>query len=166
MHKKVEKVFRKILHWMEGIIAAITLIVMVGMILQEIYRMFTMPTYFDDIHTYLHTFLNILVGLEFVRMLIDLTPANTIEVLIVALSRQVIISHEDPISNICCVVNPEAVVIGGGVSKAGQPLLDGIRRHMSRFLFHAVSNMELRLATLGNDAGAIGAFRMILPENN
>ena len=70
------------------------------------------------------------------------------------------------ISNICCVVNPEAVVIGGGVSKAGQPLLDGIRRHMSRFLFHAVSNMELRLATLGNDAGAIGAFRMILPENN
>ena len=104
MHKKVEKVFRKILHWMEGIIAAITLIVMVGMILQEIYRMFTMPTYFDDIHTYLHTFLNILVGLEFVRMLIDLTPANTIEVLIVALSRQVIISHEDPISNICCVV--------------------------------------------------------------
>ena len=104
MHKKVEKVFRKILHWMEGIIAAITLIVMVGMILQEIYRMFTMPTYFDDIHTYLHTFLNILVGLEFVRMLIDLTPANTIEVLIVALSRQVIISHEDPISNICCVL--------------------------------------------------------------
>ena len=104
MHKKVEKVFRKILHWMEGIIAAITLIVMVGMILQEIYRMFTVATYFDDIHTYLHSFLNILVGLEFVRMLIDLTPANTIEVLIVALSRQVIISHEDPVSNICCVL--------------------------------------------------------------
>ena len=104
MHKRVEKVFRHILHWMEGIIAAITLIVMVGMILQEIYRMFTEPTYFNEIHTYLHSFLNILVGLEFVRMLIDLTPGNTIEVLIVALSRQVIISHEDPISNVCCVL--------------------------------------------------------------
>ena len=104
MHKKAEKVFRHILHWMEGVIAAITLIVMVGMVLQEIYRMFTVSTYFDDIHTYLHTFLNILVGLEFVRMLIDLTPGNTIEVLIVALSRQVIISHEDPISNVCCVL--------------------------------------------------------------
>ena len=104
MHKKAEKVFRKILHWMEGIIAAITLVVMVGMVLQEIHRMFTVPTYFDDIHTYLHTFLNILVGLEFVRMLIDLTPANTIEVLIVALSRQVIISHDDPVSNVCCVL--------------------------------------------------------------
>lgn len=104
MHKKAEKIFRKILHWMEGVIAAITLLVMIGMILQEVYRMFTVTTYFDDIHTYLHSFLNILVGLEFVRMLIDLTPANTIEVLIVALSRQVIISHEDPISNICCVL--------------------------------------------------------------
>ena len=104
MHKKVEKVFRHILHWMEGIIAAITLIVMVGMVLQEIYRMFTVPTYFDSTYTYLHTFLNILVGLEFVRMLIDLTPGNTIEVLIVALARQVIISHDDPISNVCCVL--------------------------------------------------------------
>ncbi|MBR4971990.1 MAG: hypothetical protein IKY59_03365 [Oscillospiraceae bacterium] len=104
MHKKVEAVFRKILHWLEGIIAAITLIVMVAMIFQEIYHMFTVDTYFSSLYTFLHSFLNILVGLEFVRMLIDLTPGNTIEVLIVALARQVIISHEDPISNICCVL--------------------------------------------------------------
>ena len=104
MHKKVEKVFRKILHWLEGIIAAITLIVMVGMIFQEVYRMFTDVTYFTSLSTFLHSFLNILVGLEFVRMLIDLTPGNTIEVLIVALARQVIISHEDPVSNVCCVL--------------------------------------------------------------
>ena len=104
MHKKVEAVFRKILHWLEGIIAGITLIVMVGMIFQEVYHMFTVDTYFDTLSTFLHSFLNILVGLEFVRMLIDLTPGNTIEVLIVALARQVIISHEDPVSNICCVL--------------------------------------------------------------
>ena len=66
--------------------------------------MFTVETYFSSLSTFLHSFLNILVGLEFVRMLIDLTPGNTIEVLIVALARQVIISHEDPISNICCVL--------------------------------------------------------------
>ena len=104
MHEKVEKVFRKILHWLEGIIAAITLIVMVCMIFQEVYHMFTVDTYFDSLSTFLHSFLNILVGLEFVRMLIDLTPGNTIEVLIVALARQVIISHEDPVSNVCCVL--------------------------------------------------------------
>ena len=37
-------------------------------------------------------------------MLIDLTPANTIEVLIVAIARQVIISHDNPLSNLACVV--------------------------------------------------------------
>ena len=105
MHKKVEAVFRKILHWLEGIIAGITLIVMVAMIFQEVYHMITdTEVYFSSLYTFLHSFLNILVGLEFVRMLIDLTPGNTIEVLIVALARQVIISHEDPISNICCVL--------------------------------------------------------------
>ena len=104
MHEKVVRIFRKILHWLEGIIATMTLVVLVGMVFQEIYRMFTVSTYFDGIDTYLHTILTLVVGLEFVRMLIDMTPANTIEVLIVAISRQVIISHEDPISNICCVL--------------------------------------------------------------
>lgn len=104
MHEKVVKIFRKILHWLEGIIATMTLIVLVGMVFQEIYRMFTQAEYFNGIDTYLHTILTLVVGLEFVRMLIDMTPANTIEVLIVAISRQVIISHEDPVSNICCVL--------------------------------------------------------------
>ena len=44
-----------------------------------------------------------MVGLEFVRMLTDLTPANTIEVLIVAIARHVILSHDDPLSNLACV---------------------------------------------------------------
>ena len=104
MHIKVVRIFRKILHWLEGIIATMTLLVLVGMVFQEIYRMFTQEGYFDAVDTYLHTILTLVVGLEFVRMLIDMTPANTIEVLIVAISRQVIISHEDPVSNICCVV--------------------------------------------------------------
>ena len=104
MHQKVEKVFRKILHWVEGIIAAMTLIVMLGMVGLEVYRMITVGDYFADVHNYLHNILTIVVGLEFVRMMIDLTPANTIEVLIVAISRQVIVSHDNPISNLCCVL--------------------------------------------------------------
>lgn len=104
MHRKTDRIFRKILHWLEGIISAMTLLVMVGMLVLEVYRMFTVEGYFSSVDRYLHTILTIVVGLEFVRMLIDLTPANTIEVLIVAISRQVIISHEDPLSNVCCVL--------------------------------------------------------------
>lgn len=104
MHKKAEKIVRKILHFIEGAIAFLTIAVLVGMIGKEVYNMFTVDGYFNDVHNYLHNILTLVVGLEFVRMLIDMTPANTIEVLIVAIARQVIISHEDPVSNICCVL--------------------------------------------------------------
>jgi uncharacterized membrane protein (DUF373 family) len=70
----------------------------------EIYRMFTVDGYFDSIHTYLHNILTLVVGLEFVRMLLDMTPANTLEVLIVAIARQVIIAHDNPWSNVASVL--------------------------------------------------------------
>ena len=68
------------------------------------------------------------------------------------------------LANVCNVVNPEAVVLGGGVSKAGQPLLDGVQRHFGKYVFHAAANVRFALATLGNDAGAYGAFKLALEE--
>ena len=66
------------------------------------------------------------------------------------------------IADLCIVLNPQAVVIGGGVSKAGQVLLDGIRPYFDQYIFHASLPVEFRLASLGNDAGAYGAFKLIL----
>ena len=66
--------------------------------------MFSIKGYFESSDTYLHNILTIVVGLEFVRMLINLTPANTLEVLIVAIARQVIVNHNDALSNIACVL--------------------------------------------------------------
>ena len=48
--------------------------------------------------------LGLAVGLEFVRMLVDMTPANILEVLTVAIARQIIISHEDPLGLLIGVV--------------------------------------------------------------
>ena len=104
MREKMEIVFRKILHVLEFIIALMTLFVIVGMLGLEVYKMFTVPDYFATLDNYLHNILTIVVGLEFVRMLIDLTPANTLEVLIVAIARHVILSHDDPLSNVACVI--------------------------------------------------------------
>ena len=103
MHKKTEKIIRKILHLLEGIIAILTLVVMVGMVGMEVYKMITVEGYFVDIHNYLHNILTIVVGLEFVRMLIDTTPANILEVLTVAITRHVVLSHDDPWSNMACI---------------------------------------------------------------
>ena len=102
-HKHVI-VIDKILHILEIVIAILTLIVLIGMFSVEVYKMFTVPDYITTIDKFLHTVLTLVVGLEFVRMLIDLTPANTLEVLIVAISRQVILSHNDPLGNIACVL--------------------------------------------------------------
>ena len=104
MREKMEIIFRKILHVLEFVIALMTLLVILGMLGLEIYKMFTVPDYFATLDNYLHNILTIVVGLEFVRMLIDLTPANTLEVLIVAISRHVILSHDDPLSNVACVL--------------------------------------------------------------
>ena len=104
MHKKTATVIHKILHFFEGAIAILTLFVLVFMLGMEVYRMFTVYNYFSSINIYLHNILTLVVGLEFVRMLLDMTPANTLEVLIVAIARQVILTHDNPWSNVASVL--------------------------------------------------------------
>ena len=66
------------------------------------------------------------------------------------------------LANVCNVINPEVVVLGGGVSKAGQCLIDGAKKYFDQYVFHAAKDVRFALATLGNDAGAYGAFKLIL----
>ncbi len=66
------------------------------------------------------------------------------------------------LANLCAVTDPEAIVIGGGVSKAGNVLCEGARRYFDRYAFHATRGVRFTLATLGNDAGAWGAFKLAL----
>ena len=66
------------------------------------------------------------------------------------------------LANVCILADPEVVVLGGGVSKAGQVLLDGIRPYFDQYIFHASKGVRFALASLGNDAGAYGAFKLVL----
>ena len=66
------------------------------------------------------------------------------------------------LANICNVVDPDVVVLGGGVSRAGQVLLDGTRPWFDKYVFHAARGARFALASLGNDAGAYGAFKLAL----
>ena len=68
------------------------------------------------------------------------------------------------LANVCCVTDPEVIVLGGGVSKAGKPLLDGAKRYYQKYVFHAAKDTRIELATLGNDAGAYGAFKLVLEK--
>lgn len=68
----------------------------------------------------------------------------------------------EAIAHITCVLDPDVIVIGGGVSRAGQILLDAVLKHYTPAAFHASRHSEFKLAVLGNDAGMYGAVRMIL----
>ena len=114
----IDHFFRRSLHFIERAIADITILALLAALGLEVIRIFTVDGYFADINHVLHNLLTVVVGLEFVRMLIDTTPANILEVLTVAITRHVVISHDDYWSNLACVA-----CIGG---------LFAIRRYLIR----------------------------------
>lgn len=66
------------------------------------------------------------------------------------------------LASIANTLNPEKIVLGGGVSKAGDILLNPVKNNFAKFAFSAVrDSTELALATLGNDAGVLGAAWLI-----
>lgn len=66
------------------------------------------------------------------------------------------------LSNLAVVANPEVIVIGGGVSKAGAILIDTVAEHFRENAFYALKDTRFELATLGNDAGIYGCMAMLL----
>lgn len=65
-------------------------------------------------------------------------------------------------SHIAAVIDPEAFVIGGGVSKAGDILTKTIKNYYEDNVMFALKNKEFCLATLGNDAGIYGCAKMVI----
>lgn len=61
-----------------------------------------------------------------------------------------------------CVVDPEVIVIGGGVSKAGQPLIDAVAKYFRRDAFITCKDTPIVLAKLDNDAGIYGAAKLVV----
>ena len=66
------------------------------------------------------------------------------------------------IATIAAVTDPEVIVIGGGVSKAGECLTDIVGNYFRARAFSACRHTMIVLAKLGNDAGIYGAARLVL----
>ena len=66
------------------------------------------------------------------------------------------------LASVACVADPEVFVIGGGVSKAGQVILDYIKKYYAQYAFMTCKQAGFALAKLGNDAGIYGAAKMLL----
>ncbi|MCI5640110.1 MAG: ROK family glucokinase [Lachnospiraceae bacterium] len=66
------------------------------------------------------------------------------------------------LANVAQVMDPEAFVIGGGLSKNGPVVAEITRNCYEKHVMFALKEKEFRLAELGNDAGMYGAVRMVL----
>lgn len=66
------------------------------------------------------------------------------------------------LGNVASVVDTQAFVIGGGLSKNGPVVIDIVKEQYKKNVMFALKNTEFRLAELGNDAGMYGVVRMVL----
>lgn len=66
------------------------------------------------------------------------------------------------LAKVACVVDPEVFVIGGGVSKAGDIIINTTEKYFQENAFHACKKTKFTLATLGNDAGMYGGACSVL----
>ncbi len=66
------------------------------------------------------------------------------------------------LAQVACVVDPEVFVIGGGVSRAGEIIINTTEKYFQENAFHACKKTKFTLATLGNDAGMYGGACSVL----
>lgn len=67
--------------------------------------------------------------------------------------------------NVANMLNPSTIVIGGGVSRAGEFLAERIRKNFEMYAFPPIyRSTKIKIAELGNDAGVIGASSLVLNQ--
>lgn len=66
------------------------------------------------------------------------------------------------LSFISCVVDPDIYILGGGMSRAGEIVIDPVMKYHAKYAFHVSTKTKAVVAKLGNDAGIYGCAKMIL----
>ena len=114
-----ERILRKTKHnhaftdWLELVTEifeiAVAVIVLVGFVLSVMPIVRDMPALLDSSNEYtFHIFLehafNLVIGIEFIRMLIKHTPGSVLEVLLFAIARHLVLSHDNGLENVLCIV--------------------------------------------------------------
>jgi glucokinase len=67
------------------------------------------------------------------------------------------------LANILTIINPQVLILGGGVSLAGDILLDKVKEKLKKHALDIIlDGLEIKLSELGNDAGVKGASALVL----
>ncbi len=66
------------------------------------------------------------------------------------------------LATIAAIIDPEMIVLGGGVSRTGEPLRQWVEKYFKKYAFPACKDIPITIASLGNDAGMYGCVKMVL----
>lgn len=103
----MDSLLEKVLHVLETLIALVSTCVLVGLLGFYLCRIVTDPNYFlreRSVHLFLQEVLSIVIGLEFVKLLMHMTPANLLEVLIMAIARHIVVGHNEAFETLLSIV--------------------------------------------------------------
>lgn len=107
---KFDGTLKKILTIIESVVAVVVTVVLVAVLAVAVFRMLSEPTALleeEYLAEFLHNMLNIVVGLEFVKLLMHVTPENVLEVLIMAVARHFVVgsgSASENLLNVVCIM--------------------------------------------------------------
>ena len=111
LKEKIDKTLGSALRFLETLIAIFSVLVLVGLLVEHVWFVICNPDHLlgaeNSVTTYLHHMMDIVIGLEFVKLLMHLTPGNILEVLTMALSRGIIVNHGSALENllsIACII--------------------------------------------------------------
>ncbi len=103
MDKKLDKAILKVIYITERVIAVLCVLALICILCIEVYALVTKPNGQLEPHYFLEQMLALVVGLEFVELILEPSPSNTVDVLLVALARYMVVNHENPWGNISCI---------------------------------------------------------------
>ncbi len=104
-----KRVFRDQIAEAAGILEVVlSAIVLVALLMSVIPLVQLMPGLLTDadsmeVHTFLERALDIVIGIEFIKMLAKHSPGSVLEVLLYAIARHMIVGHEDAVQNLVSV---------------------------------------------------------------
>ena len=100
---------RKVALFASVIEIAISIIVLIAIVIagiqvvREVFSLAGNPKAHEGFTVFLGHAFNLIIGVEFIKMLAKHTPGSAIEVLMFAIARQMIISHEEPMQTLMSV---------------------------------------------------------------
>lgn len=87
-----------------SVIVLIAIVILAIHITGDVFRMEDTPDIHDLFSTFLENALNLIVGVEFIKMLCRHTPGSAIEVLLFAIARQMVVEHTSPLENLVTII--------------------------------------------------------------